>query len=69
MNLFSLCLSNYLNIICNKRRHANDIQYGEKYKMAATFQIMSFIEHIAKYCTNYAPLANRLVQFTFVHLC
>ena len=48
MHFFSLGLSNYLNIIFNKRRHANDFQEGEKYKMAATFHIMSFIEPIVK---------------------
>ena len=44
MHFFSLGLSKYLNIIFNKRRQANDFQDGEKYKMAATFHIMSFIE-------------------------
>ena len=43
MNFFSLCLSNDLNIIFIKRRHANDFHDGEKYKMAATFHILSFI--------------------------
>ena len=52
MNLFSLCLSNYLNIIFNKRRHANDFQDGDKYEMAATFHILSFIEPIVKYFNN-----------------
>ena len=47
-HFFSLDLSNYLNIIYNKRRHANDFQEGEKYKMAATFHIMYFIEPIVK---------------------
>ena len=48
MHFFSLGLSNYLNIIYNKRRQANDFQEGEKYKMATTFHIMSFIEPIVK---------------------
>ena len=48
MHFFSLGLSNYLNIIFNKRRLANDFQEGEKYKMAATFHTMSFIEPIVK---------------------
>ena len=69
MHFFSLCLSNYLNIIFNNRRHANDFQDGDKYKMAATFHILSFIEPIVKYFNNYASLANGLVQFTFVNLC
>ena len=69
MYFFSLCLSNYLNIIFNKRRHANDFQDGDKYKMGATFHILSFIEPIVKYFNNYAPLAYGLVQFTFVNLC
>ncbi len=68
MHVFSLCLSNYLNIIFIKRRHANDIHDGEKYKMATTFHILSFIEHIVKYFNNYVSLANGLVQFTFVNL-
>ena len=67
MHCFGLCLSNYLNIISNKRRHAIDIQDGEKYKMAATFHIMSFIEPIIKYFNNNASLANWLVLFTFVN--
>ena len=69
MNFFSLYLSNYFNIMFNKRRHANDFQDGETYKMATTFHILSFIEPIVKYFNNYAPLAYGLVQFTFVHLC
>ena len=44
MHFFSLCLSNYLNIIVNKCTHAIDFEDGEKYKMAATFHILSFIE-------------------------
>ena len=68
MNFFSLCLSNYLNIIVNKRRHANEFQCGETYKMAATFHILSFVEPSVTYCNNYAPMANGLVQFTFVNL-
>ena len=68
MHLFSLCLSNYLNIIFNKFRNANDFQDGEQYKMAAKFHIMSFIEPIVKYFDNYVSLANGLVQFTFVNL-
>ena len=37
MNLFSLCLSNYLNIIFNEGRHANDFQDGENGKMPPHF--------------------------------
>ena len=66
MHVFSLCLSNNLNIIFNKRRYANDFQDGEKYKMSATFHILSFIESIVKYFNN---LANGLNQFNFVSLC
>ena len=68
MNFFCLRLSNYLNIIFNRRRHGDDFQDGDKYKMAATFHILSLIERI-KYFNNYASLANGLVQFTFVNLC
>ena len=32
-------MSNYLSMIFNKRRYANDFQDGEKYEMAATFHI------------------------------
>ena len=64
MHLFGLCLSNYLNIILNKCRLANDVQDGETYKMPATFHILCFIEPIVKYCNNYASLANGLVQFS-----
>ena len=69
MHFFSLCLSNYLNVIFNKRRHANDSQDDEKYKMAATFHILSFIEPIVKYFNNYDSLVNGLVQFIFVNIC
>ena len=69
MHFFSLCLSNYLNIIFKKRRPANDFQDGEKYKLAATFHILSCKEPIVKYFNKYASLANGLVQFTFVNLC
>ena len=69
MHFFSFCLSNYLNIISNKRRHANNFQEGEKYKMAATFHILSFTEPIVKYFNNYASLTNGLVQFTFINVC
>ena len=69
MHFFSLFSSNYLNIISNKRRYANDIQYGETYQMAATFHILSFIEPIVKYFNNYVSLANGLVQFNFVNIC
>ena len=44
MHFVSLYLSNYLNIIFNKCTHANDFEDGEKYKMAATFHILSLIE-------------------------
>ena len=69
MHLFSLCSSYYLNIISNKRRYANDIQDVEKYKMAATFHILSFIEPIVNYFSYYVSLANGLVQFNFLNLC
>ena len=69
MHYFSLCLSNYLNIIFNKRRHANDFEDGDKCNMAATFHTVSFIEPIVKDYNNYAPLANGLVQITLVNLC
>ena len=42
INLFSLYFVNYLNKICNSYINANDFQYGTKYKMAATFHILSF---------------------------
>ena len=64
MYFYSLCLSNYLNIIFNKGRHANDFHDGDKYKMAVAFHILP----IVKYFNNYASLANGLVQFTFVNL-
>ena len=45
MHFCCLCLSNYLSILLNKRRHANDFQNGEKWNMAATFHmnILSYI--------------------------
>ena len=61
MNLFRLCLSNYINIIFNKRRHINDFNDGETYKMAAIFHVLSFIQPIVKYFNNYISLANGLV--------
>ncbi len=39
MHLFSLCLSNYFNIIVIERRRANDFQDGEKYKIWYVYNI------------------------------
>ena len=60
---------NYLNIIVNKRRYADDFQDGEKCKMATIFHILFCIEPIVSYCNTYVSLANGLVLFNFVNLC